>query len=86
MAIGASMDTLLIVPMASSLTQPVASPLINDITGKGQDGRFLPSLVLSLMMKVLGKGVTWARKRVTRAGKLYSVNHMDKIFYFCSVP
>ena len=56
-------------PMAASLIQPVASSLINDITGKGQEGGFLQLLTLPLMMKVLGKGVR-------RAGRGY--NNMDK--------
>ena len=50
----------LIAPMASSLMQPIASSLINSITGKGQEGGFLLLLSLSLMMKVLGKGVRTA--------------------------
>ena len=68
----------LIAPMASSLIQPVASSLINPITekgimraGKGQERRCLP-LALHLMVKVLGKGVTRARR---------GYNNMDhKIF------
>ena len=54
----------LIAPMASSLMQHIASSLINSITGKGQEGGFLLLLALSLMMKVLGKGVR-------RAGRGY---------------
>ena len=41
----------MMIPMAFSLIQPVASSLINPITGKGQEGRFLPLLALPLMMK-----------------------------------
>ena len=44
--------------------EPVASSLMNDITGKGvmkagkgHGGGFLPFLALPLMMKVLEKGV-----------------------------
>ena len=56
----------LIAHMASSLTQPVGSSLINAISGKraweqekGQEGKILPLLALPLMIKVLpGKGVT----------------------------
>ena len=58
------MPASLIAPMASSLMHPVASSLINAITEKGvmrarkrQEAGFLPSLTLSLMMKVLGKRV-----------------------------
>ena len=43
--------------MASSLMQPVVFSLINYITGKGQEGGFLPLLALLLMTNVLGKGV-----------------------------
>ena len=60
--------------MTSSLIQPVASSLINVISGKGQEGGVLPLLALPLMIKVLGKGVRRAEKRC---------NKMDKIFYFC---
>ena len=59
----------MIAPMASSLIQPISSSLINHITGKGQEGGFLPLLPLPLMMKVLGTGV-----RRTERG------HMDKNF------
>ena len=61
------MAASLIASMASLLIQPVASSLI----GKGQEGGFLPLLVLPLMIKVLGKGDT-------RAGRKY--NNMDKNF------
>ena len=44
-------------PATASLIKTVAFSLINAITGKGQEGRFLPLLGLLLMMKVLGKGV-----------------------------
>ena len=67
------MTASLIPPMDSSLIQPVASLIINYITGKGQKaqkGGFLPLLVLSLMMKVPGRGVT-------RAGNCY--NNMNNI-------
>ena len=50
----------LITSKASSLIQSVASSLINTITGKGviragkgQEGGFLPSLVLPLMIKAI---------------------------------
>ena len=57
--------------MASSLIQPVASLLINAITGKGQGG-FVPLLAaLSLTVIVL-------EKEVRRAGGEY--NNMDKKF------
>ena len=65
--------------MAASLIQPVASSLINSITGKRQEGGFLPLLVLSLMIKVLEKGVR-------RAGRGYNnMDHMDENFYFRSI-
>ena len=41
-----------------SLMQPVTSSLINAISGKGQEGGFLPLLKLPLMIKVLGKVVS----------------------------
>ena len=72
-AMVAIMTASLIPPMDSSLIQPVASLIINFITGKGQKaqkGGFLPLLALSLMMKVLGRGVT-------RAGNGY--NNMNNI-------
>ena len=47
----------LMAPATASLIKTVAFSLINAITGKGQEGRFLPLLGLLLMMKVLGKGV-----------------------------
>ena len=65
------MTTSLMAVIAYSLTQHVASSLINSITGKRQEGGFLPLLALPLMMKVLGKGVR-------RAGRGY----MNKDFYF----
>ena len=52
------MAASLIAPMASSLMHPVASSLIKGVMReKGQQAGFLPSLTLSLMMKVLGKRV-----------------------------
>ena len=52
------MAASLIGSLAHSLIQPMASSLVNAITGKratrlekGQEGRFLPLLALSLMMK-----------------------------------
>ena len=54
--------------MASSLTQPVASSLINAINREGQGGRFHP---LPLLIKVLGK-------KVRRTGRGY--NKMNKNF------
>ena len=65
------MTTSLMAVIAYSLTQHVASSLINSITGKRQEGGFLPLLALPLMMKVLGKGVR-------RAGRGY----MNKNFQF----
>ena len=63
-ALMALMAASLIAPMAFSLIQPVASSLANAITGKGvrragkwQEGGFHLLLALSLMVKVLGKGV-----------------------------
>ena len=67
----APMAASLIALMAFSLMQPLASSLINVITGKGQEGGFVPLLALTLMIKVLRKGVT-------RAGRGY--NKMDKHF------
>ena len=65
--------------MAASLIQPVASSLINSITGKGQERGFLPLLALSLMIKVLEKGVR-------RAGRRYNnMDHIDGNFYFRSI-
>ena len=65
-------------PFAASLIAPVASLLINLITGKwptrarkGQEDGILQLLALPLMMKVLGKGVR-------RAGKGY--NNTNKNF------
>lgn len=51
-------------PMAVSLIliQPLASSLINAISGKRQEDGFIPLLVLPLMIKAL-------RKRVRRAGR-----------------
>ena len=70
----APMTVLLITLLSSSLKQPVASSFINAITGKGQEGQFLPLLALILTMKVL-------EKRVTRAGSGYNnVDHMKKMF------
>ena len=71
----------LIVPLASSLMQPVDSLLINVISGKGvmragkrQEGRILPFLALPLMIKVLEIGVT-------RNVKLCNnMDHIDKNF------
>ena len=82
----APMGPLLIVSMASSLIQPVASSLVNAITGKGvmrarkgQESGILPLLTLPLMMKVLEEGVT-------KAGKGYNnIDHMDENFYFYSI-
>ena len=61
----------LMAPATTSLIKTVAFSLINAITGKGQEGRFLPLLGLLLMMKVLGKGVR-------RDGRGY--NNKDKNF------
>ena len=65
----APMVASLIVIMASSLIQSVASALYLD-----QKVDLLPLLGLSLMMKVLGKGVT-------RVGKGYNnMDHLTKRF------
>ena len=64
------MTASLIAPMYSLLIQPVASSLINAISGKVQGGGFLPLSTLPLKMKVLGIA--------TRAGRGY--NSMDKTF------
>ena len=70
----ASMAASLITYTVSSLTQPISSSFINAITGKGQEGRFLPLLALPLMIKVLGKGVK-------KAGRGYNnMNHKDTNF------
>ena len=57
--------------MVASLLAPMASSLINAISGKGvmivgkgQEGGFLPLLELPLMIKAMsGKGVTGAVRR-----------------------
>ena len=75
------MAASLIATMAFSLIQPVASSLVNAITregvrrtGKGQEGGSFPLLARTLMIKVLGEGVT-------RAGKLHNnMDHMDQNF------
>ena len=63
----APMAASLIAPMTSSLIQPLAFSLTNAIsrkwvmrTVKGQEGRFLPSLALSLIIKFLERGVAGA--------------------------
>ena len=61
----------LLAPIASSLIQLLASSLINAITEKGQEGKFLVLLALSLMMKFMGKGVG-------KTGR--ECNNMDKSF------
>ena len=61
---------------------PMASSLINAITGKGvtragkrQEGGFLPLLVLPLIIKTIsGKGVTRAGRRNN------NMDHMDNMF------
>ena len=63
------MAASLIAHMVSSLLQPIPFSLINSISGKWQEGGFLPLLILPLRMKVL-------EKRVRRAGRGY----MNKIF------
>ena len=75
------MTASLIQPVAFPVMQPVASSLINAITGKGvmragkgQKGGFFPLLTLPLIMKVLGKGVT-------RTGRGYNIiNQKDRNF------
>ena len=59
-AMVAPMVASLIQPVTSSLIQPVASSLIKAIAGKGvmragkrQEGGFLPSLALPLMIKAI---------------------------------
>ena len=63
-----------------SLVQPLSSSLINATTEKrvmiaekGQEGRYFPSLALSLMIRAMsGRGVT-------KRGRLYNnMDHMDK--------
>ena len=61
----------LVAPMASSLIQPMVSSWINAITRKEQEDGFLPLLVLSSIMKILGK-------RFIRAKRGY--NNRDKNF------
>ena len=58
-------------PIAASLIAPMASSLINAISGKevirvglGQVGGFFPLIALPLMMRVLGKRVTRLGKRI----------------------
>ena len=69
----------MIIPVAASLMQPVASSLINAISEKGdmkgQEGGSLPLLALPLMVKAMsGKGFM-------RAGIVYNnMNHLDKSF------
>ena len=53
---------VMMAPMSSSLIQPVASSMMNAVTGKGvtrarkrQENRLRPLLTSSLKMKVLGK-------------------------------
>ena len=77
----APMAASLIEPIASSFIQHVGSSLINVITGKkvmragkGQKDGLLLLLALSLMMKVLGKGIRRARRRYN------NIDHMNKSF------
>ena len=71
----------IITPMTFSLTQPVATSLINAISGKGvmragkeKEPAFLLFLVLFLMMKVLGKAVR-------KSGRGYNnMSRMDNLF------
>ena len=58
--------------MASSLIKAITRKGVI-IAGKEQEGGFLPLLALPLMMKVLRKGVK-------KAGKRYSIYHMEKHF------
>ena len=76
-AMMACMFASLIPTKFSSLTESVASSLINAVSGNGvmrvgkeKEGGFLPLLILPLMMKLLEKGIT-------RAGKRY--NNMDQM-------
>ena len=59
----------MIASLASSLIQPLASSLINTISGKGQKGRTPLLLALSIRMKVMGK-------RVKQAGRGYNYNYV----------
>ena len=59
-----------IVPMAW-MTQPIASSLINVITGKGQKLGLIPLLTLPLAMKFIWKGVRRERR---------GYNNFDKNF------
>ena len=71
----------MMVPMAAWLIQPVASSLLNAVFGKGvkragegQEVGIIPLLVIPLMIRVLGKGVT-------RAGRIYNnMDDMGKMF------
>ena len=63
--IAASLITL----VASSLIQPVAFSLVKAISGKGQEGVFLPLLALPLMTKVWGKGLRSTRRRYNNTNK-----------------
>ena len=71
----------IITPMTFSLIQPVATSLINAISGKGvmragkeKEPAFLLFLVLFLMMKVLGKAVR-------KSGRGYNnMSRMDNLF------
>ena len=63
-----AMAVSLIAPVFFSLMQPVTSSLINAISGKGQEGGFLPLLALPLMIKVLGKVV---RRRYNNMNKKF---------------
>ena len=53
----------LIVPMAFSLIQPVASSLINEKTGKGQEGGFKN---LSLIRIVFNDESSWEKSQKSR--------------------
>ena len=77
--------------MASSLIQPIAPSLINSITGKGQEGGFLPLLALLLMMKVLEKGVRSAgrgymKKKFSSFLAVLSLNNIEITNYFDYEP
>ena len=75
-ALMVSVTASLIAPIASSLIQPVASSLRNSITGKIQSGQKVIFTVISitLMMKVLEKGVTRVRKDYNNMNNIKAVN------------
>ena len=76
-----SMAALLTASMGSLLIQPLASSLVNAINTTEEEGRFLPLLALHLLINSMsGKVVIRARKRLRRARRVY--DNMDKNLYF----